>query len=188
MFNHKALAKVFRAKFLAAMCELGLQLPANLPDAWVVDCKSVGNGGPALVYLGRYLYRGVIQEKDIVRCENGQVTYRWRDSKTGKPAQRSVSGVEFLRLVLQHVLPKGFRRARNYGFLHPNSKRLIALLRLLVFKLCSKAPADSAPATKTERPKLLCRCCGAVMAIVRRRILPLNAPPLQCKREGFAAS
>ena len=187
LFNHKALAKVFRAKFLAAVGELALQLPPDLPDAWVVDCKSVGNGGPALVYLGRYLYRGVIQEKDIVRCENGQVTYRWRDSKTGKPAQRSVSGVEFLRLVLQHVLPKGFRRARNYGFLHPNSKRLIALLRLLVFKLCSKAPADSAPATKTERPKLLCRCCGAVMAIVRRRILPLNAPPLRANREDIAA-
>lgn len=97
LFNHKALAKVFRAKFLAAVCELGLQVPPDLPDEWVVDCKSVGNGGPALVYLGRYLYRGVIQEKDILRCENGQVTYRWRDSKTGKPAQRTVSGVEFLR-------------------------------------------------------------------------------------------
>jgi hypothetical protein len=31
---------------------------------------------------------------------------------------------------LQHTLPKGFRRARNYGFLHPNSKRTIALLQL----------------------------------------------------------
>lgn len=188
LFNHKALAKVFRAKFLAAVCELGLQVPPDLPDEWVVDCKSVGNGGPALVYLGRYLYRGVIQEKDILRCENGQVTYRWRDSKTGKPAQRTVSGVEFLRLVLQHVLPKGFRRARNYGFLHPNSKRLIALLRLLVFKPCAKAPAPSAPVTQTQRPKLLCRCCGAVMAVVRRRILPLNAPPAQCNREDIAGT
>lgn len=58
LFNHKALAKVFRAKFLAAVVELGLQLPTNLPDAWVVDCKSVGDGQKALVYLGRYLYRG----------------------------------------------------------------------------------------------------------------------------------
>lgn len=188
MFNHKALAKVFRAKFLAALSELGLQLPPDLPDAWVVDCKCVGNGEKALVYLGRYLYRGVIQEKDILRCENGQVTYRWRDSKTKKSAQRTVSGVEFLRLVLQHVLPKGFRRARNYGFLHPNSKRLIALLRLLAFKTCGKACVPPAPEVQTERPKLLCRCCGAVMAIVRRRILPLNAPPVQCNREGFAAS
>ena len=141
-----------------------------------------------MAYLGRYLYRGVIQEKDILRCERGQVTYRWRDSKTQKQEQRTVSGVEFLRLVLQHVLPKGFRRARNYGFLHPNSKRLIALLRLLVFKPGGKAPTEQRQTTRTERPKLLCRCCGAARAIVRRRILPLNAPPGQCNREGFAAS
>lgn len=188
LFNHKALAKVFKAKFLAAVGELGLQLPVNLPQKWVVDCKSVGNGEKALVYLGRYLYRGVIQERDIIRCENAQVTYRWRDSKTSKIMQRSVSGVEFLRLVLQHVLPKGFRRSRNYGFLHPNSKRLIALLRLLVFRLCSKAPTESAPATQTERPKLLCRCCGAVMEIVRRRMLPAFAPALASNREGIAAA
>lgn len=192
LFNHKALAKVFRAKFLAAVGELGLQLspdvPANLPDKWVVDCKSVGDGQKALVYLGRYLYRGVIQERDILRCENGQVTYRWRYSKTKKQEQRTVSGVEFLRLVLQHVLPKGFRRARNYGFLHPNSKRLIALLRLLVFKPCGKAPTEQTPTTQIERPKLLCRCCGAAMVIVRRRILPLIAPPLPFNSEGFAAN
>ena len=191
LFNHKALAKVFRAKFLTAVGELGLQLPpdvpANLPDKWVVDCKSVGDGQKALVYLGRYLYRGVIQERDILRCENGQVTYRWRDSKTKKQEQRTVSGVEFLRLVLQHVLPKGFRRARNYGFLHPNSKRLIALLRLLVFKPCGKPVAEATQTTQSERPKLLCRCCGAAMVIVRRRILPLIAPPLQFNSEGFAA-
>lgn len=188
LFNHKALAKVFKAKFLAALGELGLELSAKLPDAWVVDCKCVGNGAPALVYLGRYLYRGVIAEKDILRCENSQVTYRWRDSKTKKQAQRSVSGVEFLRLVLQHVLPKGFRRARNYGFLHPNSKRLIALLRLLVFKPCGMAPSKSAQATQTERPKLLCRCCGAVMTILHRRIVPVIVPPLPSNREGIAAT
>lgn len=185
LFNHKALAKVFKAKFLAALGELGLSPPPDLPEVWVVDCKCVGNGAPALVYLGRYLYRGVIAEKDILRCENGQVTYRWRDSTTKKHAQRTVSGVEFLRLVLQHVLPKGFRRARNYGFLHPNSKRLIALLRLLVFKPCVKTPTEAASVTQTERPKLLCRCCGGLMAIVRRRILPLIAPPVRANREGI---
>ncbi len=41
-------------------------------------------------------------------------------------------GADFLWLILQHVLPKGFRRARNFGFLHPNCKRLIALLHLLL--------------------------------------------------------
>ena len=190
LFNHKALATVFKAKFLATLGELGLPLPPNLPKKWVVDCKGVGNGDKALVYLGRYLYRGVIAERDILRCENGQVTYRFKNSKTNKPEQRTVSGVEFLRLVLQHVLPKGFRRARNYGFLHPNSKRLIALLHLLVFKSCGQTPAESATATPTERAKLLCRCCGGVMSIVRRRILPsaLESPGVNARDREAPAS
>ena len=111
LFNHKALAKVFRAKFLAALAQEGLTLPADLPEKWVVDCKCVGNGHKALVYLGRYLYRGVIQERDILKCENGQVTCRFRDSKTRKMMLRTVSGATFLWLVLQHVLPKEIGRA-----------------------------------------------------------------------------
>ncbi|MGB3126020.1 MAG: transposase zinc-binding domain-containing protein, partial [Pseudomonas sp.] len=62
LFNHKALAKVFRAKVLAAITGEGLTLPASHPQEWVIDCKSVGTGEKALVYLGRYLYRGVLQE------------------------------------------------------------------------------------------------------------------------------
>ncbi len=129
LFNHKALAKVFRAKMLDAICQAGLELPARYPETWVVDVKSVGTGEKALLYLGRYLYKGVIQEKDIIACENGQVTFRYQDSKTKRIEYRTVSGARFLWLILQHVLPKGFRRARNFGFLHPNSKRLIALLQ-----------------------------------------------------------
>ena len=145
LFNHKALAKVFRGKFLAALAEAGLTLPADLPEKWVVDCKSVGNGHKALVYLGRYLYRGVIAERDILKCENGQVTYRFRDSETRKMMLRTLSGAIFLWLVLQHVLPKGFRRSRNFGFLHPNSKRMISLLKLLVFKQPAAPPTPPTP-------------------------------------------
>ena len=58
LFSHKALAKVFRAKLLAALAAAGLTLPVSYPEQWVVDCKSVGSGTKALIYLGRYLYRG----------------------------------------------------------------------------------------------------------------------------------
>ena len=172
LFNHKALAKVFRGKFLAALHEQGFVAPPALPAKWIVDCKGVGDGHKALVYLGRYLYRGVIQEHDIIGCDGLNVTYRWRDGKTGKLMARTVSGATFLWLVLQHVLPKGLRRARNHGFLHPNSKRLTALLRLLVFR-----PPPS-PAQPTQRARLVCRCCGAPMIILKRRIPPeFDAPP-----------
>ncbi len=173
LFNHNALAKVFRAKMLEGITQAGLMLPERHPEKWVVDCKGVGDGEKALVYLGRYLYRGVIQEKDIVACENGQVTFRYRNSKTRRFETRTVSGADFLWLLLRHVLPKGFRRARNFGFLHPNSKRLILLLRYL-FRL-HPAPVL---ALVRKRPTLKCRCCGAEMKIVQTWILsPLRRLP-----------
>ncbi len=168
LFNHKALARVFRAKMLDAIRREGLEPPSGLPEAWVVDVKSVGTGEKALLYLGRYLYKGVIQEKDIVACENGKVTFRYRSSKTKRMETRTVSGAKFLWLILRHVLPKGFRRARNFGFLHPNSKRLIALLQYLL-----GFDPNRALAWVKKRPQLSCRCCGAVMDIVRTRILPV---------------
>jgi hypothetical protein len=172
LFNHTALARVFRAKMLAAIVAAGLNLPERHPRTWVVDCKSVGSGAKALVYLGRYLYRGVISEKDIVGCADGQVSFRYRDGKTGKLERRTVPGAQFLWLVLQHVLPKGFRRARNFGFLHPNCKRLIALLHLLL----KFDPARALTWVKPRAP-FLCACCGAVMTIVRTRIRASFTPP-----------
>ena len=165
LFNHQALAKVFRAKMLAGIEAAGLTLPPRYPEKWVVDCKSVGSGEKALIYLGRYLYRGVIAEKDIVACDNAQVSFHYREAKTGKMQRRTVAGAHFLWLVLQHVLPKGFRRARNFGFLHPNSKRLIALLHLLL-----RFAPGQAMAWFKERAPILCTCCGAVMVIVKTRI------------------
>ena len=168
LFEHKALAKVFRAKMHEGIKQAGLSIPTGAPGKWIVDCKNVGRGDKALVYLGRYLYRGVIQEKDILACKNKMVTFRYRDSKTGQREIRTVSGVEFLRLILQHTLTKGFRRARNYGFLHPNSKRTIALLQLKLRVVLTKyVPAP--------RPVLRCACCGGAKTVVARRIKPQRA-------------
>jgi len=173
LFNHKALAKVFRAKLLSAIEAAGLALPDRYPKDWVVDCKSVGSGEKALIYLGRYLYRGVIAEKDILACADGEVSFRYRNARTGKMERRTVPGAQFLWLVLQHVLPKGFRRARNFGFLHPNCKRLIALLHILL-----RFDPGQTMAWVRERAPILCACCGAVMVIVRTRIRAAFAGPL----------
>ena len=172
LFNHQALAKVFRAKMLEAITREGLTLPERYPEKWVVDCKSVGSGEKALVYLGRYLYRGVIQEKDILSCDNGQVTFRYREAKTEQVKTRSLPGAQFLWLILQHALPKGFRRARHFGFLHPNSKRLIRLLQWLL-----KLDPNRAMAWRKKRPCLKCPCCGAAMRIIQTRLPPSPLSP-----------
>lgn len=167
LFNHKALAKAFRGALLGALQREGLILPTRVPPKWVVDCKRVGNGDKALVYLGRYLYRGVIREADIVACDedgSGQVSFRYRDGQSGETKLRTLPGADFLHLLLQHVLPKGLRRARNYGFLHPNKKGLIALLHLVLRIVPRPAQPDK------PRPPFLCPCCGSPMQVISRRI------------------
>lgn len=181
LFPHKALARVFRARMLAAFAAAGLTIPSGVPPRWVVDCRPVGTGAKALVYLGRYLYRGVIQEKDILACDAGQVTFRYRNAKTRKSECRTVSGVEFLRLLLAHVLPKGLRRARNFGFLHANSKKRLALVQILTRRIPDPAPIR-------RRPALCCPCCGKPMIIVRTKIPPAGppSPPVGVNRAGVA--
>ena len=112
LFNDRALAKVFRARFLDGINRARLPIPTGVPDAWVVDCRHVGKGEPALKYLSRYLYRGVISERSIVADRDGQVTFTYTDSGTGRMRRRTLPGEDFLWLILQHVLPKGFRRVR----------------------------------------------------------------------------
>ena len=152
-------------QWLEAITQQGLALPTKHPKKWVVDCQSVGSGEKALIYLGRYLYRGVIQEQDIVACANGKVTFRYQNSKTRQIEFKTVTGEAFLWLLLQHVLPKGFRRARNFGFLHPNSKHLIQVLNLLF-----KFDPSRALAWMRRRPPMICSCCGGTMKIIETRI------------------
>jgi hypothetical protein len=158
LFNEFALAKVFRARFLEAFNNAGLSVPRSVPHKWVVDCTCAGKGLSALKYLSRYLYRGVIAQHNIVSNQNGNITFAYIESRTGKTRYRTVKGEDFLWLVLQHVLPKGFRRARDYGFLHGNAKNLLSLVQLLLHVLIqARSPRP--------RPAFKCPVCQAPMQI-----------------------
>ena len=137
------------------MKEQGWAVKAKLPREWVVDCEWVGNGEKALLYLGRYLYRGVLAEKNILACEDGQVTFRYTEN-SGATKTHTLAGADFLWLLLQHVLPKGFRRTRDYGFLHGNCKLLIQRLHLLL-RVCLPKPK--------EKPPVCCKHCGGVVTL-----------------------
>ena len=175
LFSHVALAKVFRAKLLEKIVDGGLLVPKDCPEQWVVDCKDVGNGDKALIYLGKYLYKGVIREKDILRCENGTVTFRYLDSKTRQYRAKTVAGEYFLYLLMLHVLPKGFRRTRCYGFLHPRSKKLVMFLKSVL----RINPLNMLKKIK-QRAKIACPVCGARMEIVFTKIFKPSARPKAC--------
>jgi hypothetical protein len=158
LFNEFALAKVFRARFLEALTKAGLSVPDALPQKWVVNCIRAGKGLPALKYLSRYLYRGVIAENNIVSNQDGNITFKYVESRTAKTFYRTVKGEEFLWLVLQHVLPKGFRRVRDYGFLHGNAKKLLSLVQLVLHVLMQTC-------VPRPRPAFKCPICQSPMKI-----------------------
>ncbi|HDM8245503.1 TPA: transposase [Vibrio campbellii] len=165
LFNQKALAKVWRARMLEAIyLHPTLWLPAKLPDSWVVDCRCVGYGEPALKYLSRYLYRGVLPDRDIIRVSEKSVTFRYKDNNTNRWKSRTLPTLRFLILILQHVLPKGLQRVRDYGFLRGQAKALRVRIQCLLLGLFYQTPAEAAPSrSKAVR---LCPCCQHEMACV----------------------
>jgi hypothetical protein len=168
LFNAFALSHVFRARMLAALNDAGLPIPAALPKKWVVDVTSVGTGKPALAYLSAYLYRGVIREKNIIAHQNGTVTFNYIDGATGDTRSRTLRGPDFLWLVLQHVLPKGFRRVRDYGFLHGNAKKTLNLVQLVLRVIIDAVPPRTRPVFKCPK----CRAPMRISAFIKATWLP----------------
>ncbi|NOR43832.1 MAG: IS91 family transposase [Gammaproteobacteria bacterium] len=162
LFNEFALATVFRARLLDALKSADFSIPEKTPKKWVVDVRHVGKGLPALQYLSRYLYRGVISEKNIVSNHNGLVTFKYINSTSKKIEYRTLTGEAFLHLILQHVLPRGFRRVRDYGFLHANAKKLLALVQLILFVFLKEIIPG-------KRPVFKCPKCQSPMVIKRVR-------------------
>ena len=160
LFNAFALAKVWRARVFDAIKkhpELSLANIETLPNKWVVHCKKVGHGLPALKYLSRYLYRGVLPDKDIIDYDENNVTFRYKDSTTNKITMRTLPVLKFLMLILQHVLPKGLQRVRDYGLLSSGAKKLRLIIQLLLLPVHGwlKPTAE----IKQVKAKRICPCC-----------------------------
>ena len=166
LFYQKNLARVFRARMLHSLREAGFSLPSDLPKKWIVDCRHTGRGLSAIKYLSRYLYRGVISEKQIVHDDGKFVTFKYLCSNTGKWKKRRLEGHAFLGLLFRHVLPKGFRRARDYGFLHGNAKLKLQRIQLIL-RVIIKPPAT------IKRADFLCRQCNRPMTITAF-VKPIN--------------
>ena len=198
----KVLGKVFRGKFIAALCAgfaVGkLRFFARMKPQdragcfrdlvrqchrhdWVVYAKRPF-GGPehVLQYLGNYTHRIAISNHRLVGLRDGQVAFRWRDSvHRNKKRVMKLRVEEFLRRFFLHVLPRGFVRIRHFGFL-ANRRRQTQL------PLCRKLlgdPATTAPAT-SNRPASSdgfwnCPACGGPMILVERFAiaLPYVRPP-----------
>jgi Putative transposase/Transposase zinc-binding domain len=96
------------------------RLLATLRDQeWVVYAKEpMQNPQHVLTSLARYTHRVAISNHRLVALEDGQVTFRSKDSQRGHRLRTlTLEAVEFLRRLMLHVPPHGFHRLRHFGFL-----------------------------------------------------------------------
>ena len=113
-----------------------------------------------LRYLARYTHRVVITNRRFLVCDDGQVTFRWKDYQRGQRQRlMTLDAVEFIRRFLLHVLPRGFQRMRHYGFFANGQRkatlpRCRVLLGQALLAPGATSPAVKAPATaSTPHPR-----------------------------------
>ncbi|MFQ5542019.1 MAG: IS91 family transposase [Candidatus Binatia bacterium] len=134
LFPVKALSLVFRGKFLdllkRALEKRKIQgaspgLKALRKKKWVVYAKKpFGSPETVLDYLGRYTHRVALSNDRLLKVQNGQVTFTYRDRRDADRKKTiTLDAQEFIRRFLLHVLPEGFMRIRHFGFLANRSKK-----------------------------------------------------------------
>src|SRR6059036_712390 len=168
------LAPLTHPKFFAAWLR-----PLFRKD-WVVYSKPPF-GGPEYVlqYLGRYTHRVAISNHRLVSSEDGHVTFRWRDSAHNNEQKLLTLALdEFLRRFLLHLLPKGFVRIRNFGFLA--NRRRAALLPLCLHLLGTAQQPQADQNAACSNGLWRCPKCGGPMVVVERLSaaeIQLRSPP-----------
>jgi hypothetical protein len=176
---------------LASSTAFAQQVAALRRLDWVVYAKRPF-GGPeqVLAYLGRYTHRIAISNSRLIKLEDGQVSFRWRDYRHhDKVKMMMLAADEFIRRFLLHSLPDGFHRIRHYGFL-ANGHRAAKLARCRQL-LATPPPAPPPPTDYREQYRQLtglsleiCPCCGGAM-------VPLGPLPRLCRQSmpiGFDSS
>lgn len=155
---------------------------------WIVYCKAPFKSAEhVLRYLGRYIHRVAISNNRIVNCENGYVTFKWRDYRDkNKEKFMTVTAEEFIRRFVMHVLPDKFVKIRHYGIL--TNRNIYTKL-----KKCKRLSGAAENKLQNSIAKLstaellfkltgininLCSCCSKGKMVRKGRIEPrYNSPP-----------
>ena len=147
------LSRLFRGTFLAGLKAAYQSGELKLPESWpepgsfralldrlyaktfvVYSKPPFGSPEKVLRYLARYTHRVAISNSRLVRLDQGQVTFTYKDySDEDKVEEMTLAVEEFLRRFLLHILPERFVRIRYYGLLSTRTREEdLALCRQLL--------------------------------------------------------
>jgi hypothetical protein len=143
----------FRALLRGKCPDLGI------PDAvwrtpWILHVTAWDSGEQAVLdYLARYVFRIALTNTRIVGLDHQTVSIQYKERKTGCARTCRLSGGEFMRRFLQHVLPRGFHKVRYFGLWHPAQRHNAARVRqMLQLQATPKADPPQDPVVPTLEP------------------------------------
>jgi hypothetical protein len=152
----KALSRVFRGLFLDRIRRQwpDMQLPSSVGQKdWVVHCKPAVQGTEkVLEYLGRYLHRIAITNHRMLSIEDGNVTFRYKDSRSAQTKIMTLGTGEFIRRFLQHVLPTGVHKVRYYGLWSPSNRPRLRNMQVLLATTRTDKPRPPQADVTVEMP------------------------------------
>ena len=93
-----------------------------------------------------------------------RLPFKYKDGQTQKTCYKTLPTLEFLWLILQHILPKGLQRVRDYGFLRGNAKKL--LWKIMLVLMSTRNWVTPKQKTIKRKAKRLCPCCKHEMQCV----------------------
>ena len=129
-----------------------------------------------MAYLARYESRVAISNDRLMGIENDEVLFWYHDKRDG--GQKKIAqlpALEFIGRFLQHVLPRGKRHVRNYGYLSPGKRATSLKIIRELFHLETKQEEDEVTEKgdeptkeKDELSEQICpRCEVGVLVTVR---------------------
>lgn len=154
----KVLSRKFRGKFLYYLNRLYLSNKLTFPKSinelnsinifnefkdslykkeWIVYSKAPFSSAEyVLQYLGRYTHRVAISDNRIIKVDENNVSFRWRDYKdNNKQKVMTLKANEFIRRFTMHILPDRFVKIRHYGILGNRNKKLKFKRCLEIFRV-----------------------------------------------------
>lgn len=152
---------------------------------WVAYAKKAF-GGPdqVLEYLGRYSHKICIGNYRILNITQTHVTFKYLDRKKKKSKTKTITGVKFLRLFAEHILPKAFVKIRHIGFLSSRTKK--SDLEKIRKSLGAETPAPKMKMTTREFIKLTtgkdpyaCPCCNEGEMVIIQFLPAIRGSPVR---------
>jgi hypothetical protein len=92
---------------------------------WNCYVKESFAGPEAVVkYIGRYTHRVAIANQRLLDIEDGEVTFRYKEYQDSRVYHRimPLEADEFIRRFFLHIIPRGFKRIRHFGFMAPGCR------------------------------------------------------------------